>query len=209
MKLRVSYGTMGNQSIGSYYPYVAAVNSLSGTVNYWFDKKLTTGIAQAQLANELITWEKSKQFDVGLDLTLFKSRLSLTADYYIRNISGMLQQFDLPDFVGMSAPWQNAGSMRNNGWEVSIGWQDKIGDLSYYVKANLSDVKNTVTNLYGKNMIRRRRLRERKHLDRTTVMSPTVISKVRKKSIWPIACMEEQSEYQTGLYTLCRCKSRW
>ena len=150
MKLRVSYGTMGNQSIGSYYPYVAAVNSLSGTVNYWFDKKLTTGIAQAQLANELITWEKSKQFDVGLDLTLFKSRLSLTADYYIRNISGMLQQFDLPDFVGMSAPWQNAGSMRNNGWEVSIGWQDKIGDLSYYVKANLSDVKNTVTNLYGK-----------------------------------------------------------
>ena len=150
MKLRVSYGTMGNQSIGSYYPYVAAVNSLSGTVNYWFDKNLTTGIAQAQLANELITWEKSKQFDVGLDLTLFKSRLSLTADYYIRNISGMLQQFDLPDFVGMSAPWQNAGSMRNNGWEVSIGWQDKIGDLSYYVKANLSDVKNTVTNLYGK-----------------------------------------------------------
>ena len=141
---------MGNQSIGSYYPYVAAVNSLSGTVNYWFDKNLTTGIAQAQLANELITWEKSKQFDVGLDLTLFKSRLSLTADYYIRNISGMLQQFDLPDFVGMSAPWQNAGSMRNNGWEVSIGWQDKIGDLSYYVKANLSDVKNTVTNLYGK-----------------------------------------------------------
>ena len=52
----------------------------------------------------------------------------------------MLQQFDLPDFVGMSAPWQNAGSMRNNGWEVSIGWQDKIGYFSYYVNANLSDV---------------------------------------------------------------------
>ena len=61
----------------------------------------------------------------------------------------MLQQFDLPDFVGMSAPWQNAGSMRNNGWEVSIGWQDKIGDLSYYVKANLSDVKNKVIDLRG------------------------------------------------------------
>jgi outer membrane receptor protein involved in Fe transport len=111
---------------------VAAVNSLSGTINYWFDKKLTTGIAQAQLANELITWEKSKQFDVGLDLTLFKSRLSLTADYYIRNISGMLQQFDLPDFVGMSAPWQNAGSMRNNGWEVSIGWQHNAWAICLY-----------------------------------------------------------------------------
>ena len=149
MKLRVSYGTMGNQSIGSYYPYVAAVNSLSGTVNYWFDKNLTTGIAQAQLANELITWEKSKQFDVGLDLTLFKSRLSLTADYYIRNISGMLQQFDLPDFVGMSAPWQNAGSMRNNGWEFNINGTDvvKVGKFRLGFNVTFANNKNEIVEM--------------------------------------------------------------
>lgn len=149
LKLRVSYGTMGNQSIGGYYPYASAVNSSGGTVNYYFDGKLVPGIEQAVLANELITWEKSRQFDVGLDLSMFRSRLTVTADYYIRNISDMLQQFPAPAFAGMTAPWQNAGSMRNNGWELSIGWRDRVGDFSYGIRANLSDVKNTVTDLYG------------------------------------------------------------
>ena len=149
LKLRVSYGTMGNQSIGGYYPYASAVNSSGGTVNYYFNGVLIEGIEQAALANEMITWEKSRQFDVGVDFAMLNSRFTLTADYYIRNISDMLQQFPAPAYAGMTAPWQNAGSMRNNGWEVSIGWHDRIGDFSYGVQANLSDVKNTVTDLYG------------------------------------------------------------
>lgn len=149
LKLRVSYGTMGNQSIGGYYPYASAVNSSGGTVNYYFNGILAPGIEQAALANEGITWEKSRQFDAGVDFAMFHSRLTLTADYYVRYISDMLQQFPAPAFVGMTAPWQNAGSMRNNGWELSIGWHDVAGDFSYGIRANLSDVKNTVTDLYG------------------------------------------------------------
>lgn len=149
LKLRASYGTMGNQSIGGYYPYASAVNSSGGAVNYYFDGVLVPGIEQTALANELITWEKSRQFDVGIDLALLQSRLTVTADYYVRNISDMLQQFPAPAYAGMTAPWQNAGSMRNNGWELSIGWHDRIGDVSYGIQANLSDVKNKVTNLYG------------------------------------------------------------
>lgn len=149
LKLRVSYGTMGNQSIGGYYPYAAAVNSSGGTVNYYFDGMLVPGIEQTALANEMISWEKSRQFDVGVDLSMLGSRLSLTADYYIRYISDMLQQFPAPAYAGMTAPWQNAGSMRNNGWELSIGWNDRVGDFLYGIRANLSDVKNTVTDLYG------------------------------------------------------------
>lgn len=140
---------MGNQSIGGYYPYASAVNSSGGKINYYFNGILVPGIEQAALANEGITWEKSRQFDVGLDFAMFHSRLTLTADYYVRYISDMLQQFPAPAFVGMTAPWQNAGSMRNNGWELSVGWRDRIGDFSYGVRANLSDVKNTVTDLYG------------------------------------------------------------
>lgn len=149
LKIRASYGTMGNQSIGGYYPYAAAVNTSGGTVNYYFDGKLIPGIEQAALANEMITWEKSRQFDVGVDLAMLHSRLTLTADYYIRYISDMLQQFPAPAFAGMTAPWQNAGSMRNNGWELSIGWRDRVADFAYGVRLNLSDVKNTVTDLYG------------------------------------------------------------
>lgn len=59
----------------------------------------------------------------------------------MRNIDEMLQQFPVPLFVGMTSPWENAGSMRNNGWEFSIAWQDRIGNVDYYVKGNISDVK--------------------------------------------------------------------
>ena len=65
----------------------------------------------------------------------------------------MLQQFPVPLFVGMTAPWENAGSMRNKGWELSLTWQDRVGNLNYYIKGNLSDVKNEVTDLYGKEYV--------------------------------------------------------
>lgn len=150
LKLRASYGLLGNQSIDGYYPYAATVGT---TTNYWFDKQLTAAVAQSQLANEQITWEKSKQFDCGIDIGLINEKLSMSFDYYVRKISDMLQQFTVPSFVGMSSPWQNAGTMRNNGWELSISWKDKIGNFSYYADANLSDVKNKVTNLFGKDYI--------------------------------------------------------
>jgi TonB-linked SusC/RagA family outer membrane protein len=150
LKLRASYGKLGNQSISGYYPYAA---SISSGANYWFDKHLTNGVAQTQLANDKISWEKSKQVDAGLDIGILNSRLTIGFDYYVRNITNMLQQFTVPLFVGMTSPWQNAGSMRNKGWDFNIGWKDHIGKMNYYITANLSDVKNKVVNLYGKNYI--------------------------------------------------------
>ena len=152
LKLRLSYGELGNQAISGYYPYSAAIGASAG-YGYWFDKQLAPGVAQIQLANPDITWEKSKQFDVGLDAALWGNRFTFEFDYYVRNITDMLQQFPVPMFVGMGAPWVNAGSMRNNGWEVSVGWKDRVGDVNYYVKANVSDVKNTVVDLYGKEYV--------------------------------------------------------
>lgn len=152
LKLRASYGELGNQAISGYYPYASSIGS-STDYGYWFDKVLSPGVAQIQLANPLITWEKSHQVDVGLDMGLFNNRLNATFDYYVRNISNMLQQFPVPMFVGMSAPWSNAGSMRNNGWELSLSWRDRIGDVNYYINGNLSDVKNKVLDLYGKEYV--------------------------------------------------------
>lgn len=152
LKIRASYGELGNQAIEGYYPYAASVSS-APAYGYWFDKELSTGAAQTQLANEIITWEKSKQFDVGLDVGMFQNRFNITFDYYVRNITNMLQQFPVPLFVGMTAPWKNAGSMRNNGWELSLSWRDRIGNVNYYINGNLSDVKNKVIDLYGKEYV--------------------------------------------------------
>lgn len=152
LKLRASFGILGNQSISGYYPYSAAVGS-STAYGYWFDKEFSAGVAQIQLANPDITWEKSRQFDIGLDVALLNNRLEVTFDWYTRRIYDMLQQFQVPLFVGMTSPWKNAGSMRNNGWELSVSWNDRIGDVRYYVKGNLSDVKNKVLDLYGKEYV--------------------------------------------------------
>lgn len=155
LKIRASYGTLGNQDIvlngnAIYYPYAASISSGYG---YWFDKTLGTGVAQTQVANEKISWEKSTQLNFGLDGSILNSRLNFNFDYYVRKIDKMLQQFPIPMFVGLSSPWENAGSMRNNGWDLSVTWRDRVGSVNYYVTGNLSDVKNKVTNLYGNEYI--------------------------------------------------------
>lgn len=149
-KIRGSYGLLGNQSISGYYPYTSLISSGK---YYWFDKNLTSGASQTQLANENIKWEKSKQLDIGVDLSLFEHKLTLTGDYFKREITDMLQQFALPNYVGMTAPWQNAGSMQNTGWELAVNWKDQINDFKYYVGLNFSDVKNKVGDLYGNEYI--------------------------------------------------------
>ena len=65
----------------------------------------------------------------------------------------MLQQFPIPVFVGLGSPWENAGSMRNKGWDLNLTWRDKIGDVNYSITGNLSDVKNEITDLFGKEYI--------------------------------------------------------
>ncbi len=148
LKIRASYGKLGNESIGSWFPYLAAI-SPDYAYGYWFDKEFSSGVAQTQLANTMIGWEKSIQRNIGIDFNLFNSRLTGSFDFYYRHIEDMLQQFVLPEFVALASPWQNAGSMRNQGWELSLGWNDRVGNVSYYIKGNLSDTRNKVKKLFG------------------------------------------------------------
>lgn len=149
LKLRVSYGLLGNQNIGN-YPYAAVVKPGYG---YYLgdDKSLTPGVAQTTLSNSDISWEKSKQFDVGIDLSLWNGLLSITADYYIKNIYDMLLTFPLPYYAGMQPAYSNAGDMSNKGWEISIGHKNKIKDFNYGATFTLSDNRNKITNLNGLN----------------------------------------------------------
>lgn len=149
-KIRASYGILGNQNLNSYYPFASAFDA---GYNYFFNNQINSGYALADAANNNITWEESSQVDIGIDLAMLERRLSLTADYFKRDINNLIQRLPIPLTVGLGAPFVNAGSMTNEGWELALNWKDQINEFKYGASFNISDVKNKVTNLSGEEYI--------------------------------------------------------
>lgn len=154
-KIRASYGTLGNQALRRsgadiYYPAIA---TYSGAYPYYFNNVINNGYAIAGASNPLIQWETSKVLDIGIDLGFLSNKLSVTADYFRRDIGNMLMDDVVPNYVGLTPPFINVGTMRNTGWELGMTWKDKINDFSYHITANLSDVKNKMMDLGGKEYI--------------------------------------------------------
>lgn len=148
LKIRASYGLLGNQGLNNNYPYASTI--ISGSkYSYWFNKDLSSGVAQIALSNNNVSWEKSKQFNIGMDITLWNGKLGIVADYYRKNIYDMLMQFPLPYYGGMKAAWSNAGDMENRGWEIALSHRNQIGEVSYGVTLTLNDNRNKITNLRG------------------------------------------------------------
>jgi len=145
LKVRGSYGVNGNDQSLSDFQYVATV---SGGYNYTFGNNvLTTGYAPNAPANPDLKWEQTKQTDIGLDATLFNN-FSFTVDYFIKKTTGMLLQVKIPGYVGASGnPYGNVADLKDNGVEVELGYNKKIGDLSLNLKGNASYVTNTITNI--------------------------------------------------------------
>ena len=146
-KLRASYGQLGNQNIGtSYYPFMTelVIDSAISIGN-----GATAPIAtQTTLANENITWETSTMYDVGFDLA-FWNKLTLTGDVYYKRTDNILIQLGIPDSIGLGAPYQNAGVVRNAGWELAVGYHDQKGDWNWGIDANISDVYNKILDMKG------------------------------------------------------------
>ena len=146
VKLRASYGALGNDKVGSNYAYLATIVPV-GTMP--IGNILTPAYAQDGLPNPILTWESIIKQNVGLDVLMLKGRLGVTADYFKHNTNDILLRVDLPDVLGATAPYQNAGKVENQGWELQLNWNDKISDFRYGVNFNLSDVKNKVVSLGG------------------------------------------------------------
>jgi TonB-linked SusC/RagA family outer membrane protein len=147
-KLRASYGKNG--SIGNLGGYMYA--SVLNTGNqYYMNNQLITGTYPTKyLANEKLRWEESVQFDLGLDLRIFKERLVLGVDYFTKNTNGLLVESVAPLVTGASFVWQNVGKVNNRGFEVELEWRDKINDnFSYNIRGNIATVKNKVTEYRG------------------------------------------------------------
>lgn len=147
-KLRVSYGTLGNQQVSDYL-YMQTISS--STLGYLFDangKPKTTSVSAPMSSN--LTWETVKTYNAGLDLSFLSGRLSFTGDLFIRKTEDMLTtSLTLPSVYGAATPTENCADLRTNGWEVALSWKDdfKLGSkpFQYGVTATLGDYKTTIT----------------------------------------------------------------
>lgn len=151
LKIRASWGKLGNQNIGGYFPYLSVITQ-SNANSYNFNNTLAPGAAITGLVDHSITWETTTSTDFGLDLGFLNNRLNIEADYFVKNTSDILVQLPIPTVLGgLSAPYENVGKMKNKGFELNVGWQDRIQSigLSYRVSANLTYVDNKVVKFRG------------------------------------------------------------
>lgn len=143
LMLRASWGRLGNQNIGT-YPFASTLSLGS----YSMGGQIVATAALNEMNNELISWETSEMFDIGMDVQLFNN-ISLKFDWYDKITYDILLKLDIPLTIGLDAPYQNAGKVRNRGWEAGIGYSGNAGDFKYSVDFNISDVKNEVLDLRG------------------------------------------------------------
>lgn len=146
MKVRVSYGSLGNQAVNGNFPYLATYG-----INTKYGALLGGGRPVAVYAPGLVsssfTWETVNQIDFGFDAAFLRNRLSASFDWYRRNTKDMLTDGEvLPAVLGASVPRQNAANLKTVGWELSLEWNDRLANgLSYHVKGVLSDYQSTIT----------------------------------------------------------------
>ena len=148
LKLRGSWGALGNERIGN-YPYQATI-AFSNALFYRGTEILSAQTAaQTQYAIQDITWEKTESFDFGVDANFFDNRLRFVGDYYLKTTKDMLLPLEIPDYIGFDNPDQNTGVMETKGWEAELNWNDNLGDLRYSVAFNISDFKSIMGDLGG------------------------------------------------------------
>ncbi|MEI6948416.1 TonB-dependent receptor [Paraflavisolibacter sp. H34] len=148
LKLRASWGRLGNQSIGL-YSYVDGV-SIGQDYGYSFNGTVVSGAAITQLSDPGITWETTAMTDAGLDVGLFRNKLTAELDFFSKNTTNILRQITVPAQVGnLRGPYQNIGAVVNRGVDATLQYKDRFGPVGVQAAAGLTYVKNKVTNLNG------------------------------------------------------------
>lgn len=134
LKLRASTGSLGNQNIPN-YAYLALYSREGELKRY---------------ANPDMRWESTTQHNAGIDLAVFRNRLSLSADYFVKNTNGILLPVSFPGFIGnVDASYINSGEVSNEGFELGVGWRDvTAGGLSYSMNGNIATLTNRVEKLH-------------------------------------------------------------
>jgi TonB-linked SusC/RagA family outer membrane protein len=148
LKLRFSYGIVGNDRIGGnrflYNPNSYSIN----TQGYSFGTTIETsslGAAESTVGNPGVTWEKSRKSNLGIDLGLFKGKLSATADVFYEYRNNIITtRSTVPSVLSLTLPAVNIGRVENRGFEVEVKWRSNFGKFNYYVSSNVSFAKNKI-----------------------------------------------------------------
>lgn len=150
LKIRASYGLVGNDILSEYKRFLYLPDSWSASSGgYYFGVNTPQsfpGASELLLGNPNVTWEKAAKQNYGLDLNLFDQRLSFSLDVFSEKRKDILiQQNTVPGFVAADLPAVNLGKVNNHGYEITLGWNDKIGrDFRYWLKGNISYSKNEI-----------------------------------------------------------------
>ncbi|MCQ2143849.1 MAG: SusC/RagA family TonB-linked outer membrane protein, partial [Bacteroidales bacterium] len=148
-KLRLSYGTLGNQQVSNYY-YIDTISTKQMS-SYTFNGTDKTSYAQiSDPVSDGLTWETVVTYNLGLDLGFLRDRLSVGVDLYIRDTKNMLtKSITLPSVYGATSPKENAADLRTKGYEITIGWRDNLKvagrPMTYGITGSLGDYKTTIT----------------------------------------------------------------
>lgn len=147
LKIRASYGVTGGavSSLGN-YDYLA---TMSTTGTYYFNTGLEGTAYLGSMTDYSRTWEKLRNFNIGIDFAVLNNRLSGSFDWYQKNNNNMLVALTFPDVLGATAPATNDAKLRVRGWEAQLNWTDKVGQVEYWVSASLANASSMVTDYSG------------------------------------------------------------
>lgn len=150
LKVRASYGVTGNNFFGNYDPQATI-----GTYYYNFNNTVTQGQTINRLPNAELRWERNKQLDLGLDVSVLNNRINFTYDFYRKVTDGLIQQRSIPTSSGFSQIIFNVGALRMWGHEFSVSSKNLVGDLKWNTRLIVSMDRNLITNLVDPGYIRR------------------------------------------------------
>lgn len=147
LKIRASYGSLGNQNTTSWYPTYQAMGFANSSGPWLIDGQKPNIAWPPALISMALTWEKVRTYNIGLDFAAFDSRLSGSFEYFIRQTLDMVGPADeLPAILGTSVPATNNTDLETRGWELELAWKDRaFGQLDYGVRLVLSDAQATIT----------------------------------------------------------------
>lgn len=142
-KIRGSWGRLGNQIADANDDFIYA-RQLSLSQNYNFGGTIVPGVAQTTLGNPDLTWETTTVTDVGIDIGLLESRVTLTADYFVRDTEGILFAVPVSPMTGFNSQIRNAAKVQNKGWELALQYDHTVGNFNFSLGGNVTHVTSEI-----------------------------------------------------------------
>jgi len=156
LKLRGSWGQQGNSAVVGLYDFLPLITSgltVNDQPNLVFNGAKAQYLFQRELASKDRTWETVESANIGIDAGLFKNKLNITAEYYVKYNKNMLAYLNLPSIIGVGTPATNVGELKGWGWDLDIRWRDVFKNGDYHIGLSVADNQNKLLKYNGRNSI--------------------------------------------------------